>query len=470
MSSETPATATAGDTIFALSSGAGVAGVAVIRISGRGATQVFGSMIRGERPPARTAQLTVLYEPGDAEPLDQALVLWFPGPKSFTGEDLLELHLHGGRAVVAGVLSALGGLPGFRVAAPGEFTRRAFDADKLDLTEVEGLADLVNAETEAQRRQAFRQMQGALGMRCAELHADLLGALALLEAEIDFAEDEIDVPASKVPAIHDRVGNLLEELEALLADSSRGERLRDGLQIAIIGAPNVGKSSLLNALAQRDVAIVSETAGTTRDVIEVHLDLHGLPVTLADTAGLRDLGDPEAVEAEGIRRARRRAEDADLKLAVFDASQWPMVEPDVAALVDPETLIVVNKRDLVTAALVDVLEGPSPALPEPLAALARRVHAISARTGEGLTALLRAIGEAAEPRLGGGGLAMISRARHREALTACRDALLRASQSEDLELLAEDLRLAMRALGRVTGRVDVEDLLDVIFREFCIGK
>ncbi len=457
------------DTIFALSSGAGRAAVAVIRVSGPAAGQVLAQMVPGRPPAPRRAALRAIQAPGGAEPLDRALVLWLPGPASFTGEDQVELHLHGGRAVVAAVLEALGGLPGCRLAEAGEFTRRAYDAGKLDLAQVEGLADLINAETEAQRRQALRQSQGALSRRCNALQQALIAALARLEAEIDFAEDEVDVPARPLAAVQTVAGALRAEIAALLDQGERGERLRDGVQIAILGAPNVGKSSLLNALARRDVAIVSAQAGTTRDVIEVHLDLGGLPVTLADTAGLRDLvpaaEDPSGqaeVEAEGMRRSRLRAEDADLKLLVFEAPRWPAVEPEVAARADRDSLVVVNKADLA--------EGPLAALPSALTAVGADRYDVSALTGAGLDGLLEGLERAVEARLGGADPALLTRARHREALADCAEALGRAAAVDDAALVAEDLRLALRALGRVVGKVDVEALLDVVFREFCIGK
>ena len=481
MSDDTAQLEAPDDTIFALASGAGVCGIAVIRISGPGTGDVLEAIGGTPRPAARLATLRTIQDPRSGTALDQGLVLWFPAPHSFTGEDQAELHLHGGRAVVAGALDALMSLPGCRLARPGEFARRAFDHGKLDLAAVEGLADLIAAETEAQRRQAFRQMRGALGVRCENLRSQLVGALARLEAEIDFAEDEVDVPQGALEETRRAIGAALLELETWLAEAGKGERMRDGIRIAIVGAPNVGKSSLLNALAQRDVAIVSETAGTTRDVIEVHLDLGGLPATLADTAGLRALEGPNselgetqgaaaALEAEGMRRARLRAEDADLILAVFDATRWPAVEADVAALVSSNGLVVVNKADLAPETLRAALEGPSPALPEALTGLSGAPRLVSALTGDGVTGLVEALRAAVEGRLGGGGDALVTRARHREALVRCQEALRRVETAESVELLAEDLRVAVRALGRITGRVDVEDILDVIFRDFCIGK
>ncbi|MCB2102434.1 MAG: tRNA uridine-5-carboxymethylaminomethyl(34) synthesis GTPase MnmE, partial [Rhodobacterales bacterium] len=361
--------------------------------------------------------------------------------------DVAELHLHGGRAVVAGVLAALAARPGLRLAEPGEFTRRAFDNGRLDLTEVEGLADLIAAETEAQRRQALRQMRGALGALCEGWRGRLVHALAYLEATIDFSDEDItvDLDGQVRPVLAD----LRTAISAHLDDGHRGERLRDGVRIAIVGPPNAGKSSLLNALARRDVAIVSETAGTTRDVIEVHLDLGGAPVIVADTAGLRDTVD--AVEAEGVRRARARAAEADLRLLVLDATGPLDVSLDPG---EGETLVLVNKVDLAP-----------PGWAPPAGALA-----LSVKTGAGLDHLLTALAERVGGAADAGAAALITRARHREALTETLAALDRCDGDGDPELLAEDLRLAARALGRIAGRVDVEDLLDVIFRDFCIGK
>ncbi len=308
------------DTIFALSSAPGRAGVAVLRISGPSAGAALAALA-GSCPPARHARLARLVDPDTRAAIDRALVLWFPGPASFTGEDVAELHLHGGRAVVAAAVAALAARPGLRPAEPGEFTRRAFDRGKLDLSEVEGLADLIDAETEAQRRQALRQMEGALSRQLAAWRTELVSALAQAEAAIDFPED--DLPEEIGGQVSHQILGLQSEISSYLGDSRCGERLREGICVALVGAPNAGKSSLLNAFARRPVAIVSEAPGTTRDVIEVHLDLGGYPVTLADTAGLSDLG-PEAmktgqdgVAAEGMRRARARAATADLKLAIL---------------------------------------------------------------------------------------------------------------------------------------------------------
>jgi len=444
-----------GRTIFALSSAPGRAGVAVLRISGPEAGAALRA-VAGDLPAARRAVLRTLTDPAQREPIDRGLVLWFPGPNSFTGEDLAELHVHGGRAVIQGITDALLSQPGLRPAEAGEFTRRAFDAGKLDLTEVEGLADLIDAETRAQARQALRQMEGALGRRVADWRDRLLRARAHMEAEIDFADEEL--PEGLGAEVRAEVGRLAREIEATLRDAGRGERLRDGLSVAIVGAPNAGKSSLLNAVAARDAAIVAETAGTTRDVVEVQLDLGGYPVTLADTAGLRALDPAEAdpVETEGIRRARAKAGQADLRLAVFDATRG--VDPATAELVDRDTLIAWNKLDLSGAGA-------------PAGVAGQPVYPVSARTSAGLPELLDRLRNEVTQRFGVTGAApAITRARHRSALADAAEALQRAGRSDAPELAAEDLRHATYALGRVTGQVDVEDLLDVIFRDFCIGK
>src|SRR6476661_4377453 len=313
--------ATARDTIFALSSGRPPAAIAVVRISGPRAGDALKALA-GKLPEPRKAGLARVRDPDGGEVIDEALALWFPGPNSETGEDIAELQLHGGRAVIAAVLGALGRVEGLRPAEAGEFTRRAFENSRLDLTAVEGLADLIGAETEAQRRQAYRQLKGLLGDRAETWRARLIEALALVEARIDFS-DEADVPEDLMTPALKIVRELRDEIAEVLAGAGRGERLREGLVVAIAGPPNAGKSTLLNRIAQREAAIVSPYAGTTRDVIEVHLDLAGYPVTLLDTAGMRETEDP--VEQEGVRRARDRAATADLVLWVTDAGQ-PMTD------------------------------------------------------------------------------------------------------------------------------------------------
>ncbi len=454
------------DTIFALSSGRLPAAIAVVRVSGPRAGHALAALAR-RMPAPREAMLTRLRDPaggatGDestGEPIDDALVLWFPAPKSETGEDTVEFHLHGGRAVVAALVRALGAMEGLRPAEPGEFTRRSFANGKLDLTGVEGLADLIGAETDAQRRQAFRQLRGLLGEQAENWRTRLIAALALVEAIIDFP-DEGDVPHDLVAPARDIARELYDEIGALLDDRHRGERLRDGLVVAIAGPVNVGKSSLINRLAGRSAAIVSPHAGTTRDVIEVHLDLGGYPVTVLDTAGLRDSADP--VEQEGVRRARERAGEADLVLWVVDVSSAAPVPPP-ADLVDrsPETWVVFNKCDVAQHDCGKVAEY-----------LGRRSLDLSARTGQNFDKLLIMLKEFLAAGFSTDQSVLITRARHRHLLESCRQSLGRVlAEPEGREdIIAEELRLAARDLGRLTGRVDVEDVLDVIFRDFCIGK
>ena len=441
------------ETIFALSSGAGRAGVAVVRVSGADAGAALRALTAAPLPKPRVASRARVVDPGGG-PIDDGLVLWFPAPASFSGEDVAELHVHGGRAVLGAVIEVLAALPGLRPAEPGEFTRRAFDNGKLDLTQAEGLADLVNAETEAQRRQALRQLDGELGALCEGWRAELMGALAHAEADIDFPDE--DLPDGVTDALRHKIVRLRESISQYLDDGRRGERLREGLYVVIVGAPNVGKSSLLNRLARREAAIVSARAGTTRDVVEVHLDVAGLPAILADTAGLRAAADE--VESEGVRRALDRAARADLKIAVFDATATAGADDaETRRLVDADTLVVVNKTDLCPPAPGAIVNG-YPAIP------------ISARTGAGLDTLVSALERAATERVGAEAAPAITRARHRDALESCVECLDRFRSGGAPELAAEDLRLAARALGRITGRVDVEDILDIVFKDFCIGK
>ena len=442
------------DTIFALSSGRPPVAVAVIRVSGPRARLALETMA-GAVPEPRRARLARLRDRPGGDVLDQALTLWFPGANSETGEDVAELQVHGGQAVIAAVLGALGRIDGLRPAEAGEFTRRAFENGRLDLTAVEGLADLIFAETEAQRRQAYRQLAGTLGQRVENWRTRLIETQALVEAGIDFS-DEGDVPDKLLAPALAVARRLREEIAAALADDKRGERLRDGLVVAIAGPPNAGKSSLLNRLARRDVAIVTPHAGTTRDVIEVHHDLEGYPVTLLDTAGIRDTRDP--VEMEGVRRARERAGAADLVLWVTDATA------DAVGADRGEgrarTWQVRNKIDLARRDL-----KPSPCASE-------GVFPISALTGAGLAELIAALARFASATLAGAEASLVTRERHRGALRKVVEALDRGlgegAGREDI--VAEELRLAARELGRLTGRVDVEDILDVIFRDFCIGK
>ncbi|WP_419898444.1 tRNA uridine-5-carboxymethylaminomethyl(34) synthesis GTPase MnmE [Roseomonas sp. USHLN139] len=434
-------------TIFALASGAGRAAIAVIRLSGPDTGAIL-QRLAGRLPAPRQASLRRLRQPDSDEVLDEALVLWFPAPRSYTGEDAAELHLHGGRAVVDGVGAALIAL-GARPAEPGEFTRRAFLNNRLDLTAAEGIADLIDAETAAQRRQALRQAGGALARRYAGWADRLTRLLAHQEAAIEFAEDGL--PNSLEAEVRAGSAALAAEIAGHLADGQRGERLREGLWAAIIGAPNAGKSSLLNALAGREAAIVSARAGTTRDVVEVRLDLGGVPVLLADTAGLRETEDE--IEAEGVRRARRRAEEADLVIAVFAADAPP--DATTLGLLAPGTLVVANKTDLAPAPATIGGEVPLP---------------VSAATGQGLPALQEALAAAAAQRAWLSEEAVLTRPRHRAALAEAAAWLEEAGRAPLPEIAAEALRAGLRALGRLTGRIGVEQVLDVVFGDFCIGK
>ena len=437
------------DTIYALATPPGRSGVAVVRISGADARAALAALTERALPKPRVATLRRLIGKDDL-PIDDALVLWFPEPHSFTGEDVAELHLHGGPAVIAATLAALSVQQGLRLAEPGEFTRRAFDHDKLDLAQVEGIADLIAAETEMQRRQALRQAEGALSRRLETWRTDLAWVLARLEAYIDFPDE--DLPQQLLSSINVEIGQIADTLSRELAGHA-AERLRDGLTVAIVGAPNVGKSSIINKIAQREAAIVSSIAGTTRDVIEVRMDVAGYPVTLADTAGLRASADE--IEAEGVRRALGRAEHADLKLLVFDGGAWPRIDPETAKLIDDQAICVVNKADLLRE-------------PEPIAVEGRAALKLSCKTGLGFDAVVAAIANRAKGAMAG--TEILTRARHRAAVEEAKAALDRARVAGQLELKAEDLRLAVRAIGRIAGRVDVEEVLDLIFKEFCIGK
>jgi len=439
------------DTIFALGSAPGRAGIAVLRVSGPVAGKAIEALTGKPLPAPRHAVLRPLADPQSGEPIDRALLLWFPAPASFTGEDVAEFHLHGGRAVLAATLEALASLPDCRPAEPGEFTRRAFFNDRLDLTAAEGLADLVAAETAEQRRIALRQLGGELGRLYEGWRERLADALARLEAAIDFPDE--DLPPGLIDRARSMAAELGGEIARHLDDAGRGERIRDGLAVAILGPVNSGKSSLFNALIKREAAIVSASAGTTRDVIEAHLDLGGYPVVLADTAGLRL--STEEIEAEGVRRALARAEAADICIAVIDATRPSDIPKEISDLPKDRRILVANKSDLASG---PVRLGGETALP------------LSARTGAGLEAFRERLAKAVADSMFVGDSPVLTRARHRSSLVECRAALGRAADTHAAELLAEDLRLALQAIGRVTGRVQVEEILDRIFAEFCIGK
>jgi tRNA modification GTPase len=433
-------------TIFALSSGRLPSAISVVRLSGPQAGPTL-TALAGKIPAPRMASRVSLRD-GSRQPIDDAIILWFPGPASATGEDIAEFHVHGGRAVLTALFAALAAFENVRAAEPGEFTRRAFENGKLDLTEAEALDDLIHADTDRQRRQALRQTKGMLGERARNWRAQIIDASALIEAGIDFS-DEGDVSAELVAPALVKIGALLGEIEEVLAAQGRSERLREGLVVAIAGAPNVGKSTLMNQLARRDVAIVSPHAGTTRDVIEVQLDLDGYPVTVIDTAGIRETDDP--VEQEGVRRARARAEEADLVLWLVDGGPADAVVGGTAPVWTVRTKIDLEAHQ-------PEAEGFD--------------FEISARRGDGLKELISALVGFARDYFGSGEGSLIGRARHRQLLRETAELLRRSISMADSgeEFVAEDLRGAADCLGRLLGRVDVEDILDKIFRDFCIGK
>jgi tRNA modification GTPase len=426
------------DTVFAFASGSTRTAIAVMRLSGPSAGSAAACLCGGTLPAPRHASLRRLRDATGAT-LDHAIILWFPGPNTYTGEDCAEFHLHGGRAVIDGVANALAEA-GLRPAEPGEFTRRAFLNGRMDLVEAEAVHDLITAETDAQRRQALRQLEGALGALYQDWAERLRGILAYQEALIDFPDE--DLPPEVEHHLRATLRAVHIEIRAHLNDSGRGEKLREGLFFAITGAPNVGKSTLINALAERDVAIVSHIPGTTRDALETRVILGGVPVTLVDTAGLRETTD--SIEAEGVRRALARVADADLVMTVVEAGSPAPLQPRAG-------LLIANKSDL-------GWPGPEDAL------------RISAKTGLGMAELRARLAEAAHQMTQSSGPPPLTRARHRAALLTAAEHLAAAERADLPELRGEDLRLAMRALGRITGHVGVEDILDTVFSRFCIGK
>lgn len=490
-------------TVFALSSGHGKCGVAVIRASGPQALEAMLRLGRFTSPPEpRYAVFRKLTHPDTAETIDHGLVLWFPAPFSFTGEDSVEFQVHGGPAVVLSLLAALATIPGCRHAEPGDFTKRAFFNGKLELTAVEGLGDLIHAETEAQRKQALRQMEGDLGRLYHKWREELVKNVSHVEAEIDFGEDE-NIEKGVFSKVREAVGRLSKEIASHLDDGRRGETLRSGVHVTIVGAPNAGKSSLLNILCQRPTAIVSPYAGTTRDVLESTLDVFGFPVVLSDTAGLRKTANP--IEQEGVQRALKKAESADLKILIADCSllteliagQTKLALPQLARLLlqdstadhgdgwlegaanvlTPEdTIVVFNKTDLLATDLPRV----SPVLGgrEGASSSSSSVCWLSCRTEEGMDGFMQTLKRHLEGLCGNplSGDPSITQARHRQNLELCQQHLQSfleyAGSSHEwvLDVAAEELRLAIAEVGRITGRVGVEEILDVVFQDFCIGK
>lgn len=441
------------DTIFALSTATGRAGVAMIRVSGEDALLSVQELTDQKNIASRQAYFSILKDPENGQVIDHAVVTYFKSPNSFTGEDIVEYAVHGSPAVVKRMIDVLGNLKGYRLAEAGEFTKRGFINGKFDLTEAEAIADLIHAETDIQRQQALSQLEGKLSSLYHDWTERLKRVLAHQEAEIEFPEE--DMPDGVSDAVSVPLKQLISDISEHLNDNRRGERLRDGISITIFGAPNAGKSSLMNVLAKRDVAIVSDQAGTTRDVIEVSLDLGGYPVILSDTAGLRQGQADNKIEEEGISRARLALDKSDFKIALFDANT--NFDQETLDFIDNDTLVVLNKVDI-TKTETQKIKGHKPVL-------------LSAKTEEGLTGFLERLTTEIQQRYETrNNQPSLTRERHRTALMECYEACLRSFEIDLPELAAEDIRIAIRALGRITGRVDVEDLLDVIFRDFCIGK
>ncbi len=436
-------------TIFALATSPGRSGVAIIRISGEHALEALKHLTQAPLPEARKAALRDLINPISKDLIDQAIVLFFPGPNSFTGENIVELHIHGSRAIINELIKLLSDFSNFRLANPGEFAKRAFLNGRMDLTSSEGLADLIDSETSIQHKQAIRQMQGKLGNIYESWKKELIRTLALIEAYIDFPDE--DIPESVIDEVQQNVEKLKLNMQKHLNDGHRGEIIRRGIYVVILGAPNVGKSSLLNYLAKRDVAIVSNIAGTTRDILEVNLDLKGYPVTIADTAGIRESEDQ--IEKEGIHRAIRKAENADIKIIMLSAID-PQNALNVDSLIDENSIVILNKIDL-------ALKNDNKY---------KNLLEISVEKNIGLDLLLEKLSNLIENKFSPSIDPLITRERHRTQIHKCLDALNYFDINKDLELACEDLRITARSLGQIIGNIDVEVILDEIFRNFCIGK
>lgn len=443
-------------TIYALSTVLGKSGVAIIRISGKEALQVVRLMtnLNPDNIKARYAYFTDLKDLIKSQTLDKCLLLYFKAPNSFTGEDIVELQIHGSRAVISSVLNNLSRIPEFRMAEPGEYSKRAFYNQKMDLTEAEGLADLIDAETEAQQKYALRQMEGSLKNLYDDWRTQLVTIMAHLEAYIDFPEEEI--PESVVNSLNNTVFKLREAIRKHLSGDTIGERLREGFRVVIVGRPNAGKSSLLNTFAQRDVVIVSDIAGTTRDAVDIHLDLNGYPVIITDTAGIRET--EEAIEKQGVEIAYRKINDADLLICLFDASQDTVqVFDNIAKTYGDKMVYVANKVDNLTSEQCSNIKKQD-------------ILLISAKYHQGIDLLLQKITKVIEDKFTSNSNLLITRARYREALSQALQSLDLFDLDKEIELSAEDIRLAAREIGKITGRIEIDEILDKIFGSFCIGK
>jgi len=441
------------DTIYSLSTGAGSSGVAIIRLSGSASEEVLKILTRKQTPKPRLASLRRIHSPVNQDAIDEGIVIWFPGPNSYTGEDVVEFHVHGGPSITEEVLKSISTIGSCRIAEPGEFTRRAFQSGKMDLTSAEAVADLIDAKTIEQRRQALKQFDGQLAGLYDEWRKQLIDLLAYAESAIDFSDEELPENINKT--IKHNILCIKDSIAQHIDDKMVGERIRSGFRVTIVGAPNSGKSSLLNRLATRDAAIVSDIAGTTRDVIEVQMNLEGFAVIISDTAGIRDA--QNEVEVEGVRRARKSADEADLLVVVFDALDLPNISDLTSTYITDKSLVLINKVDVLEHNLPSEING-------------KEILGVSAKTGEGFEEFQLKLNQDIKNYFRNNEQPVLTRVRHREALEEALVSLNRSSQAKLPELVAEDIRLAVRSIGKITGRVDVEDVLDIIFNEFCIGK
>ncbi len=438
------------DTIFALSTIFGKSGVAVIRISGKEAFQTISHFKITKNIAPRTATLVTLYD-SDNFPIDKSLIIYFQAPHSFTGEDIVELHIHGSKAVITTILQELGNA--FRLAKPGEFSQRAFQNNKLDLTQAEGLSDLIEAETKMQARQALRQISGELENLYNQWRENLIANMANIEAYLDFPDD--DIPEGTFTQVQQKVQLLLEEMQKHLKDDNRGEKLRNGFYISIVGAPNTGKSTLFNYLVQQDMAIISDIAGTTRDIIETTIDLDGYPVVISDTAGIHDTLDP--IELEGILRAKKRKQQSDLTLALFSIEDLHNLDKHTKSLIDANTICIASKADHFEQGVEIYVED-------------KKFLPISIHKKTGLDNLVRIIKNTVLNQLTPSSTPVITRERHRKAITIAAEHLIRYNVEKDMVLGAENLRMAANTLGEITGHIKIDDVLDQLFSKFCIGK
>jgi tRNA modification GTPase len=442
-------------TIYALSSGPGISGIAIIRISGEETSTVIKLLTGKHPPPPRLATLRKVNKINTSELIDEALVLWFPGPHSYTGEDMAEIHVHGSKAVVDALHSSISKIENCRLAEPGEFTKLAFQNGKINLLKAESIADLISSETEIQRQQAIKIMNGKSADQFNFLREKLLKILSYVEAKIDFPEE--DLPKNILNEIKSSSNEVIKKVEKILNDQKVGERIREGFKIAILGPTNAGKSSLMNHLSKRDVAIVSEIAGTTRDVIETHLNIDGYPVIISDTAGIRDSKDE--IEKKGIKLSLKRAEEADLKLVVVEAKNLDFTEV-LKGLLDENAILVINKSDLLKNNTGQDIKKINHVL-------------ISIKDNQNIDELILKIKNYLKNKFIKSEDILITRERHRQHLQQCLDHLNNFNQKKDLQdfdKAAEDLRLATRHLGMIVGKVDVEEILGSIFNDFCIGK